>query len=73
MKPTEPDFSTFYDDALAFLKYGIDNKKSLEWILTTLVHDIAGIVRKEVCFVPQVSGWAKSMKAQKKAKKRGKK
>ena len=55
--------TTFYDDALEYLRYSIESKREPSEILNTLLHDISGIARGEGCFLPRVTGWAKAKKS----------
>jgi hypothetical protein len=56
--PEGDDFSKFYDDAVAFVTMGMMSKPPMkaEMIVNTLMHDIGGIIRRERCFCPRVSG-----------------
>jgi len=54
--PEGDDFSKFYDDAVAFVTLSMLTKANPSMIVNTLMHDIGGIVRKERCFCPRVSG-----------------
>lgn len=65
----DEQFSKFYDDAIAYVKWAIKAKRMPAEIVNTMIHDIGGLVRRERCFVPRVSGYAKTEKknAQKQA------
>ena len=49
----------YHDDFLGFLKFAENKENGLDEmdIKITLMHDIGGLIREDVCFLPRVSGY----------------
>ena len=60
------DYQTFVSDLLGFIafceKQGNEEPFSLpSYIASNLLHDLGGVVRKESCFLPRVTGYKKHL------------
>ena len=53
------ELETFMEDAHAFILWTIDHDKR-EMIGPTLGHDMAGLLAKNECFSPRVTGYAET-------------
>lgn len=45
-------------DMLAFIEWSAANNKTQLWVSTHLAHDIGGIARNEIEFVPRTAGYS---------------
>jgi len=55
---------TFLKDTLAFIRYihnnpTMDQQRKYHSIISTLAHDLNGLINEDRCFSPRVSGYAK--------------
>ena len=53
------------EDMVGFINWSIDNDQRLGFVLSTLGHDIGGILHEEECFCPRTSGYAQRYKSSK--------
>ena len=48
-------------DLYAFAKWALKNKKSSEYILANILHDLQGLVENDPCFLPRTDGYYQTM------------
>jgi hypothetical protein len=57
--PMEENDVAFLRDMQAFLEFCIENGLSMQIALSTIAHDVNGLLRQEHGFSPKVTGYAK--------------
>jgi hypothetical protein len=59
MKATKKELETYLQDTRAFIIWCMRHNKPAELIMSTVAHDIGGLLRSEPCFSPRVTGYTK--------------
>ena len=52
----------YHDDWIGFMKFAKENELDDMDIRGTLMHDIGGLIRKDDCFLPRISGYSEELK-----------
>lgn len=58
IKKDRDELRRFLADANGYIRYALTDNRPASEILATLTHDIAGILKRDLCFLPRVHGYS---------------
>jgi hypothetical protein len=54
----KPEEKIVLQDLKAFLEFALENELPLLEVLSTIGHDVRGIIMRDKCFLPRTAGYA---------------